>query len=178
MLVLCSPTLDGHNIKIMIIFTFVTCFLPYITCFIIITVFNILSIKKAETIDRVTLSILQFQLLLTVWAYLWSYTCCTNFGDSLQFVAATILLQNTLNSTWWLDLKFSNVLFHSSHFEKEPPASILAAILTTRVLFAGKMEAWCVGSTILPHQVRPSDHRCSRQLDGWRWGSTDWLIRF
>ena len=34
----------------------------------------------------------------------------------------------------------SNVLFHSSEFEKEAPASILAAILTTRVLFAEKIE--------------------------------------
>ena len=33
------------------------------------------------------------------------------------------------------------------HFEKEAPASILAAILTTCVLFAWKMEAWCVGRT-------------------------------
>ena len=38
-------------------------------------------------------------------------------------------------------------VFHFSHFEKEAPAAILAAILTTHVLFAGKMVAWCVRST-------------------------------
>ena len=35
----------------------------------------------------------------------------------------------------------------SAHFEKEPPASVLAAILTTHVHFSGKMVAGYVGST-------------------------------
>ena len=72
---------------------------------------------------------------------------CDHMGNAQPSAIAFYLLQSTLNSTWWLDLKFSNVLSHFSQFEKEAPASILAAILTTRVPFAGKMEAWCVGNT-------------------------------
>ena len=81
------------------------------------------------------------------WAYLWSYGWCTTFGDNRLFAAATFLLQSARNSTWWLDLKFSNVLSHFSYFENEASASILAAILTSRLPFDRKMETWCVWST-------------------------------
>ena len=82
-----------------------------------------------------------------MWAYLWLYGWCITLSNSLLFAAATFLLQCTLNSTWWLDLQLSNVLFHFSHFEEEAPAFTIAAILKTHVLFAGTMEAWCVGNT-------------------------------
>ena len=72
---------------------------------------------------------------------------CTTFGDSHLSQQQCSCCRVPINSTWWLDIKFSNVFFHSSRFEKKVPASILAAISTTRVLFAGKMEASCVGST-------------------------------
>ena len=112
------------------------------------------------------------------WAYSWSKGWCTTFGDSLLFAAATFLLQSTLNSTWCLDLKFSNVLCHFSYFENEAPASILAAILTTYVPFAGEMEAWFVGSTdcwliislSITHINVPVNGHCVKLL------SKEWLI--
>ena len=67
-------------------------------------------------------------------------------GDAQPSAMASICSSNILAAEYtkfyiMARLEVSNVLFHFSHFEKEAPASILAAILKTRVPFVGKMEA-------------------------------------